>query len=180
MGSDKHLLEYQGKSLLQHSVDLVSRLPVFERILVTSEARQRHILLPSDVQLCINPYPEAGQSSSIKIGIEAATGTHYLFLPSDQPKLTVDDILPLLEATKANPDKIICPYVYSKPKKPAIFPDLFKNDLKLLTGDNGGKTVRNANKVLCYCLHTENPDNFKDIDTLEDYIALKRERTVTQ
>ena len=173
MGEDKLLLKYKGKSFLQHSIDLLQKLPVYERIIVTTDARQRHIVLPNTIKLCINPNPEKGQSTSIKIGVEAATGTHYLFLAADQPLLTKNDIIPLLDAADSNPEKIIFPIIDSKPNSPTIFPGTFKEKLNKLCGDKGGRVIRDANKDLWYTIEPETPENFTDIDTVAQYISLK-------
>ena len=173
MGEDKLLLKYKGKSFLQHSLDLLQKLPVYERIIVTNDARQRHIVLPNTIKLCINPNPERGQSSSIKIGIEEASGTHYLFLVADQPLLTKKDLIPLLDAVKTKPGKIIFPIVDSEPNSPSLFPSTFKDELIKLNGDKGGRVIREANKDLWYTIHPENPENFTDIDNEAQYINLK-------
>ena len=164
MGSDKLLLMYKGLPLLQHAVDLLNELPVFERIIVSTEARLEHVLLPSGISTVINRNPEAGQSSSIKLGVEAATGTHYLFLAADQPKLKSYDIKPILEVANANPDKIIFP--------PTLFPNRFRSDLLSLTGDVGGRIIRDANIEECIEVRPECPENFTDIDSMEDYYEL--------
>jgi len=87
MGSDKLLLEYNEKTVIQRSVDLLSALPVFERFIVTSDARSDHISIPPGVRLLINSRPEEGIGGSIKKGAEAAAGTHFFFLTADQPGL---------------------------------------------------------------------------------------------
>lgn len=169
MGTDKLLFEYRGKSLLQRSVDLLSELPVYERIVVTTNVRLKQITLPSGIRSCINPYPERGISSSIHIGAKAAAGTHYFFLTADQPLLTLHDVGPLLEAASRNPDKIVFPVIHSKPCSPTLFPERFREELLSLKGDTGGRAVRDAHKNDCYAIEPEFPENFIDIDFIEDF-----------
>lgn len=169
MGGDKLLLEYRGRSLLMHSIDLLDNLPVHERILVTSDARTEFIALPSGVRMLVNHFPENGQSKSIHIGIESATGTHYLFLTADQPGLKLEDLMPLLEAAESNADKIVFPVIDGKPSSPALFPRRFRSELLNLSGDTGGRIVRDANPEMCFVIEPENPKNFMDIDSVEDY-----------
>jgi molybdenum cofactor cytidylyltransferase len=173
MEKDKLLLEYNSKTFLEHSIDLLIKLPVYERIIVTTQARQKHVRLPHTIKLCINPHPEQGISSSIRAGIEAATGTHYLFLNADQPKLTAKDLQPLLDAATTNPESIILPIIDSKPCTPTIFPSTFREKLKKLHGDNGGRIIRDANKKLWYTIQPANQENFTDIDNADEYINLK-------
>ena len=182
MGSDKLLLEYRGKLILQHSIDLLFELPVYEHIIVTTDARSKHIALTQNVKLCINDQPESGLSKSIHIGVEKANGTHYLFLTADQPKLEKTDIMPILEAAKNNPDKIVYPVIDSTPVSPAIFPGSFRRELLELysssqekQNDIGGRSIRDANKQINLRLEPENPANFIDIDTVDDYRNLIKE-----
>jgi len=172
MGCDKLLLEYRDKTLLQCSIELLSSLPVFERIIVISDTGSKTITLPSGIKLLINHTPENGISGSIGTGVEAATGTHYFFLTADQPLLTVADLIPLLEASDANPDKIVFPVIDSKPCSPTIFPGRFRTELLNLSGDTGGRAIRDANTVAWHAVVPERPDNFIDIDSAEDYQAL--------
>jgi len=169
MGEDKLLLGYRGSPMLQQTVNLLSELPVYERILVTIDTRLKQISLPPDIRSYINRFPEKGQSGSIRIGIEAATGTHYLFLAADQPKLTLYDIMPLLESIKNNPKSIIYPIVDLKPSSPTVFPTNFRSDMLKLSGDEGGRKVRDNYPELNYMIEPEHPQNFIDVDTAEDY-----------
>jgi len=184
MGKDKLLFEYLGKPLLQHSVDLLSDLPVYERILITSDARLAFISLSPGIRICINPHPEKGLSKSIQTGTQAASGTHYLFLTADQPKLTKADLLQLLDAADADPGKIIYPCIDSNPNSPTLFPavfrpellDLYRTDQSGKENDNGGRTIRDANKQHCLVIEPENPENFADIDNMDDYEQLLQEQ----
>ena len=169
MGRDKLMLELNGKTILQHSVDLLLELPVYERILVTTEPRLHNLKIPADVKVILNNQPERGQSESIRIGTNAAKGTHLLFLPADQPKLTPDDIEPLLDAAASEPGKIVYPIVNNQPCSPTIFPAIFREELIGLSSDSGGSVIRNANKNACVGIVAENPLNFTDIDTMEDF-----------
>jgi len=180
MGADKLLLEYRGKSILQHAIDLLSGLDVFEKILVTTETRAKAIDLTTDVRLCINSNPEAGKSSSIKIGVEVTSGTHFLFLTADQPKLNIEDIEPILEAALIHPDMIIHPVINSEPVSPTLFPARFREELlnlykkpRIKENDLGGQIIRDANKSFCLTIEPKNPLRFADIDTTEDYRNLK-------
>jgi len=175
MGEDKLLLEYRGKSLLQYSVDLLYDLPVYEKIVVTTKARLDSITLPPGIKVVVNRCPETGQSGSIRLGIEHSTGTHYFFIPADQSRLTTDDLIPLLGSANANPDKIIFPTIGSEPCSPTLFPKRFRGQLLDLSGDTGGRKVRQANPESCHAIKPENPKNFMDIDNMEEYRELRVE-----
>jgi len=169
MGDDKLLLMYRNKTLLQCAVELLSELPVFERIIVTSKEKSADITQTSCTRLIVNPYPEKGQSGSIRLGVEAAAGTHFLFLTADQPGLCPDDVIPFLEKAKSNPGMIIFPVIDGKPNSPAIFPDSFRQELLSLSGDTGGRTIRDANPEACLSFVPKRPECFLDVDSKHDY-----------
>ena len=172
MGSDKLFLEYQGKTLLQRAVDLMLALPVYEKMIITMPERSERIVLPSDVHVIKNTDPEAGQSHSVRLGTEAAGGTHYLFLNADQPLLTAADIEVIFTLAGENRDKIIFPVIKNKPCSPALFPASFRAELLELTGDTGGRVIRDAYPGSCLAFIPECGEHFKDIDNREDYDGL--------
>jgi len=180
MGRDKLMLEYQGKPILQHSIDMLTDLPVYECIIVTSGIRADRVILHRDLILAKNENPENGLSKSIQLGVEAATGTHYLFLTADQPKLKASDLKPIFEAVNAEPDKIIYPLIDLKPGSPTLFPGSFRKELLNLhttshgeQNDIGGRRIRDENKQLCVTFKPKEPANFKDIDDPDDFAKLQ-------
>jgi len=172
MGKDKLMLDFDGKPILQHSVDLLHEIPVFQRILITTEVRLKQINIQNNIQVIINHQPAKGKSESIRLGVEAANGTHFLFLQADQPKLKRSDIVSLLDAAAINKDKIIYPIVNNEPCSPTIFPVKFRSELLSLSGDTGGSVIREANKEYCFGAEMINPANFSDINTIEDYSGI--------
>ena len=121
-----------------------------------------------------NPAPELGVSLSIRLGTEAvldAAGgsgvTGILYLVADQPLLTRETVLRLLEAFRADPDRIVVPTAGDRQGNPCVFPkDLFPA-LLALTGDRGGKQIIRQ--------HPERVTNVEvpiqelcDVDTLQE------------
>lgn len=171
MGEDKLIMEYRGETFLRRLLDLSLKLPVYERILVTTKPRKEHPRIASILSdFCVieNDAPELGQSESIRLGIEAASGTHFFFFPADQPLLTLNDIEPYFDAAKAHNDKIIFPVIDNKPSSPTLFPARFRTELLELSGDKGGSRVRNANMDSCHTFSPITPGHFTDIDSVED------------
>ena len=175
IGTDKLLLPYKGRTLLQHALDLLSDLPVYEKILVISPARLGKMLLPPGILVKVNPHPMTGQSGSLRLGVLSATGEGYLCMNADQPKLTLMDILPLLNAAKDNKGKIIYPAIEGEPRTPTLFPAGFRGELLALTGDTGGRAVRALHPENCIAVEAERPENFTDIDNRTDYLTLMYE-----
>ncbi|MDR2599914.1 MAG: nucleotidyltransferase family protein [Oscillospiraceae bacterium] len=176
MGCDKLLLEFNGVTLLQRAVDLLSELSVSEKILITIEERLERLVVPQGIQIIINENPETGHSSSVRLGIETANKfrhiSHYLFLVADQPKLTKADIQQIIDAGEINQDKIIYPVINDKPNTPSLFPIKFSDELLKISGDTGGRVIRDLYLKSCLAIPPINPDRFTDINTMEDYNAL--------
>ena len=173
MGEDKLMLPYRGRALLQHAVQLLGDLPVFERIIVTSEGRLGRIELPPGVRAVINPRPEEGQSGSLRLGLEAASGEWYLFLAADQPLLTVSDLQPLLDLADDRARIIAFPSINGEPRMPALFSACFRDELLSVRGDSGGREVRESNPGSCIEVAPEHPERFLDIDDVGDYKQIR-------
>ena len=173
MGEDKLLLMHNGQSLLRLALKLLSELAAFERFAVTTETRRDSVEILENIRFILNNNPQIGQSESIRLGISEATGSHFIFLVADQPRLTAPALKPIFTAVRENPDKIVFPLLRGKPSSPAVFPSRFKPELLALSGDMGGREVRRAFPDWCYGVDIENPDDFVDIDNTSDYGRLK-------
>jgi len=169
-GTDKLMLEYSGRTLLERAVALADSLPVCEKILVSTAERLSRLRLPPGFCPLENRNPEAGQSSSLRIGLEAASGEHYLFLTADQPLLEPEDLLPILAA--ARPGRIVYPEADGRPCSPALFAREFREELLSQSGDSGGRPVRLAHPEACIAVKAEKPGHFPDIDDADAYLAL--------
>lgn len=173
-GRDKLLLPCAGQTLLARAAALLDSLPFREKILVTTVPRLEQTALPPGITSVLNPHPEAGMGESLRLGVTAATGEAYLFLPADQPLLEPSTLLWLLRAARDNAGKIVYPSVGGEPRSPALFPARFRPELLALPGDSGGRGVRLAHPEDCLALEAENPAAFLDVDTGEDYALLLR------
>lgn len=179
MGNDKLMLIYRnGRTLLELAYWSVNRMPVYEKIVVCTAQRQSQLFPLEGVSVCINENPEEGMSGSVRIGVQNATGTHYLFLNADQPELEWRDIAMMRDLAMRNPDKIIHPVIGNMPCSPVIFPATFREELLSLTGDTGGRVIRDAHPEACFGFYPPNPKKFKDIDTLNSWMNRFKEPKV--
>ena len=172
MGGDKLLLPYRGKPMLQHALDVLAALPAEEKIVVTTQARLGEVGIPGGIRAVINPHPEDGLSGSVRLGVLSATGGWYLFMTADQPLLGLTDIQPILDGAADSEIGIVHPVIGGSPCMPSLFSARFRAKLLSLTGDMGGRAVRDAHPGACLGITPTNPGNFLDIDSLEDYLSL--------
>lgn len=96
MGAPKALLEWRGRTLIEHQVDVLCRSRVEECIVVLGRDADRLAALVAACPLpgararvVRNPRPEQGRSSSVRTGLAALTSPAeaLLFAAVDQPLL---------------------------------------------------------------------------------------------
>lgn len=167
MGQNKLLMPVNGKPILMHTLDLTRNLDFGERILVTSKETAAGIDLPEGFVTVINESPEKGQSSSLKLGVKAASLDYYMFFLADMPMLQKSDVQMIISEICG--DKIIVPMATNTPSNPVIFPKSFREALLALEGDIGGRGLIAVHKNECKHVFFKKPENFRDIDIFNEY-----------
>lgn len=173
MGQNKLLLDYRGKPVLLHVLELIASIRFKRHVLVTTRETADAVEIPKGFTVVLNEDPESGQALSVRMGVEAAARGYYMFLAGDMPLLERACIERLL--SEAQKDRIVVPVAGGKPLGPCIFPENLRGELLSLNGDSGGRTVRDAHPESCKYVEFQNPRAFFDVDTPEDYAALTGE-----
>lgn len=177
-GSPKLLARLEGRPLLQHVLDAVASAGLDEVVVVLGRAAgeiERAIAWRAERRV-VNPHPEEGLSSSLRVGLAAlgpdAEGA--LVLLGDQPRLRPEVIGRLLGAA-AGPESagrlIVVPrYTGGGGANPALLRRAAWPLADGLTGDRGMGPVIAAHPELVHEVPVvgENPD----VDTREDLEAL--------
>lgn len=175
MAKDKLLLPLQNKTILEYVLDTVSKVPFDEVILVAANEEYFKPAMSYNIQCVKNKNPEAGQSMSVRLGVEAAKPTNAcMFFVADQPLLSTSTIKKLIAKHQANPDCIIVPCQQGQRKNPTIFPTVFRGELLLLSGDAGGRTIIRQHPQDTLFLEFDDPLSFFDVDTMENYQEIQR------
>lgn len=151
-GGDKLSAQIGGKPMIAHACELHASLPyaLFVAVVrpgdaVVTETAGKTALL------AYNPAPERGIASSVRIGLRtaldaaAARGIRLdgaLFGVADQPYLSRDTVLRLVERFETEPKCIVAPSAPDgKRGNPVIFPEGCFAELLAIEGDRGGGTV---------------------------------------
>lgn len=170
-GSNKLLLSFKGKYLIEHVLDLVLQSPSFYPILVANDELVMELGNTRGIKVIHNKDAVKGQSESIKLGIKNSPEVDgYAFFTGDQPLLDIDTIELLVENFKQNQNLIIVPSYKGKSGLPVLFPQKYKNDLLELTGDIGGKAIIKKNFEMVNYVEVRDETILWDIDTKEDFI----------
>lgn len=173
MGTNKLLLPYKGKYLVEHVIEVVSKYNFYEKIIVARD----DIILELGKQKGFlgikNNRAHIGQSESIKLSLKYAPKTEgYMFFTADQPFIDIQTINLLVYSFNINNQNIIVPKYGNRRGSPVIFPLRFVDELKSLEGDVGGGKVMNCHKEDIAFVELKNEIPLMDVDTKEDYRGL--------
>ena len=179
LGSPKQLVEFNGKTLLDHTLDKVDLLGFQTKILVLGAKREEIMdkIDSNSFKVVVNTHWEQGMASSIKVGLEAAMAEeegldHVLFLVSDQPFLERANLIKLVHTQLAQRPKA----TYSKYGDNIGVPAIFSKEafplLLELEGDEGAKKLTPM-EDFDFCTETFKKGGF-DVDTEEDVQQLKQ------
>jgi molybdenum cofactor cytidylyltransferase len=174
MGRQKLLLDLHGKAVVRWSVEAV--LPhVGDLVVVTGhdEAGVRAALEGLPVRFAPNPRPQAGQGSSIAVGVAALRpGTAAVLIAlGDQPRLPEGVIAALLRARARTGQPVAAPVYRGTQGTPVLFAAEVFAELAALDGDAGARAVvqRRPERVAWVPIDAPMPP---DVDTPEDYARL--------
>lgn len=181
LGKPKQLVNFGGKSLLQHVVDEASSCVFTNRLIVYGSSGEAIIssLDLRDFTPVENPDWSEGIGSSIRIGTARAKEMnpslkHLMFLLSDQPFLTHSIIRRLIDQHSQKKAGITASVYDSCIGVPVIFSQSYFKDLLALKGDQGAKKIileaENDLQVIDFPMggfDIDTPDDLRKIEEIE-------------
>ena len=176
-GEPKQLLDWYGKPLVSHAAQLAKEGGLKPVVVVTGADHDAvsETLRESQVVIANNPGWASGQSSSVRVGVEALP-EHVggaVFLLVDQPLIPPELIRKLLQQHHTKPAAITLPVVDGKPGNPVLFDRQVFDDLTQLEGDVGGRVLFERYPV--QEIKWEDKQSQQDIDRPEDYQRIRFE-----
>ncbi|MGL5379845.1 molybdenum cofactor cytidylyltransferase [Clostridium sp.] len=173
MGTNKLLLEYKGKIIIDYTLKTLKDINFMEVIVVSQYDEVLDLAREYKFKAVKNNNAILGQSESIKLGIQnSKTCDGYMFFVGDQPFINKKDIESIIDTFKKHKDYIVIPRFNLKNGNPVIFPYNKKEDLMLLRNDEKGKKIIKSSTKIKYVDVEE--DMLFDIDTKEDYDKMMR------
>jgi molybdenum cofactor cytidylyltransferase len=173
--TNKLLLEFRGRPLLQHAIDAASKSQSMSCTLVVG-AGIREVLDSVDVRRCAvveNPNWREGIASSIRAGLtQHRDDEACVFLVADQPFIGVQDIDRLLADHQIARDAIVALEACDVWGTPMLFPARDFKALSNLRGDSGAKRYADRHHKRLRFVAALSNEAFADVDTLEDYERL--------
>ncbi|MDT0691143.1 nucleotidyltransferase family protein [Salegentibacter sp. F188] len=179
LGYPKQLVEFRGKSLLQHSIDVADSLHFDVQILLMG-AKAGEILKKIECrnfEIVINDNWKEGIGTSISKGIFEALHLqndldYVLILLSDQPFITTEKIREIIRVKLESKKSATFSEYLGEAGVPAIFSKETFSDLQELKKDQGAKKLILKNRIEFELVKFEG-GNF-DVDTAADVDFLKR------
>lgn len=176
LGRPKQLLPWQGKTLLQHAVQMALAVTTQPVVVTGANADQLVAgLNHNQVQIVFNSEWQQGIASSIRCGLQALlhrtpVPDQVIFMVCDQPFVTPQLLLDLINKWQNTRASIVASAYGDTLGIPALFDNTMFSQLLDLHGDTGAKKIihQYAKEVAPVAF----PQGEFDIDTVVEYEAL--------
>ena len=183
-GANKLLYEIEGSPMYQRTLsclfkaqkEVLKKTGIFCPVTVVTQYKEvGETAEKMGAKVCYNPHPEEGISSSLKIGLkENKEADACLFTVADQPWLTWESVMGLLEVFWESEKGMACMQNGEKKGNPCIFSRKYYEKLFSLTGDVGGKQILNAHPTDIVVYQTKGERELEDIDYMDNREIKKR------
>lgn len=170
----KCLLELGGVPLIRRQIIALSGAGVDELVVVTGHYAEliEPVVQDFPVTLVRNPDPDAGQTSSQRVGLAALAGKldAVIVALADQPLLNAQDITALIGAWKKRAPgvEVVYPEVGGERGNPVIFSAAVREQVLAEGPDFGGREWQRAHPDAVAPFVTDNRRYKVDLDTPED------------
>lgn len=175
MGSPKPLLSWGSQKLIEYQINKLLATEQKVCVVLGAYASEiKPIIEHLPITIVINNQWEQGMGTSIAVGVAEVkkripNAEAVLISTIDQPMVTTDYLLEIIQIFEKNTSQIIV----SESNKgwkgvPVLFDRYFFDELEVLGGDKGAKSIINKSNVLS--IHAG--DLLEDMDTPEIYNKL--------
>lgn len=170
-GGNKLLAAFEGKPLIQHTLDALPQ-KLFNRIVVvTRDTEVATIAASSGYNSILHELPYV--SDTIHFGLERMIDMdRCMFLVADQPYLKDESIAAIAEASAQNSEGIYRAAFGAQVGNPVVFPKTLYPELLTLKTNQQGGTVIKRHPALVTLVNVFDPRELLDIDTVDDLIRL--------
>jgi molybdenum cofactor cytidylyltransferase len=167
LGQPKQLIEFQGKTLLEHTVDCAIASQVCSTVVVLGEVLYQNPLC----RILLNPNWSEGMAASIRCGLNELVSARsdlsaVIISVCDQPFISTDLFNQLIAQYQTQPSLIVAASYGDVLGVPALFDRQLFPELRQLQGDTGARKI--IQKYQRDCQSTPFPQGGIDIDTPTD------------
>jgi molybdenum cofactor cytidylyltransferase len=173
MGAHKLLLPLGDRPLIAHAIIAACASSANPVIVVLGHDAERvaATLPPGRQQVIVNPDYQEGMSTSLRAGLAAIPPqtTGALILLGDQPLVRVDLVEQMLAEARESPASILAASYGGRRGNPVYFPRVYFDELRKITGDEGGRSVIQRHLDSVRLVPIANADAALDADAPDDY-----------
>ena len=177
MGAHKLLLPLGGRPLLTYAVEAACASAATPVIVVLGHnAKAASAALPvGRYQIAVNADYMQGMAGSLRVGLDAlpATVSGAVVALADQPLVTAVIFAMLLAEAARQPERIIAASYAGQRGHPLYFPRALFDELRDVSGDEGGRSVIARHPDLLLLLPIADADAALDVDHPEDYARIQ-------
>lgn len=165
-GSNKLLADFGGRPLVCRALEAMHAIPAGKRCVVTGSDEVAALAREYGCDVIANHKPELGQSHSIHLGVHAMQDMDaVLFLVGDQPLLSRESLLLLVQSYLDGKKGIACLCDQSHMGNPAVFGSQYFPELLALRGDRGAKGILRAHEEDLLVVSAFGENELSDADT---------------
>jgi molybdenum cofactor cytidylyltransferase len=177
MGSNKLLSDLNGQTLIQHTIDRLSKAAIDEIIVVTGhQAAQIQAALENNrVRFVYNANYAQGLSTSVRVGVAAAQEFDAaLVCLGDMPLIEAADLNRMIAAFNETEGRtLVAPVLGRKLGNPVLWGQEHFVDLMALTGDRGARSLVEARRDQIVEIAVTHDGILLDADTPEALAEIK-------
>lgn len=177
MARPKQLLPLENSTVLERAVDSILDSRIDEVIVVVGylASEMANLLANRPVKIVVNPDYHRGMSTSIVSGLSLVSESSkaVMIALADQPYIDSLIVNQLIEAHTTSNKGITLPVYKGKRGHPVIFDIKYKDELRALEGDAGGRQIINKHLEDVLEVAVNNDSVLVDIDTTNMYRRLK-------
>ena len=166
-GADKRRATLpDGRSLLAHSVERARAVFDEVRVVLRDGERPEDFGLPAGCQVIHSPDAALGMGHSLAAGAASLSGSDaqaVAILLGDMPWIAPETLCQLADAATAS--TILFPFFDGQRGHPVVFGRDFWPALTQLTGDEGARTLVQANRGRCVVVDVNDGGVLRDVDT---------------
>jgi molybdenum cofactor cytidylyltransferase len=174
----KCLLELDGVPLIQRQISALTAAGIHALVVVVGHYRDSITLALQTLPVTVvhHPNPDDGQTSSLKLGLQAlpAHTDAVLIALADQPLIEAQDIRDLIAAYLLRPEsvQVVQPHVNGQPGNPVMFTAQVREAILAGNANFGCKQWQAAHPQAVQRWTTPNPHYCTDVDSEQDITAL--------
>jgi molybdenum cofactor cytidylyltransferase len=175
-GEIKQLLPWGRGTLLTRAVDVALQSEADSVVVVVGcqSERVEDALGSRNVTVVHNPDWKAGQSGSVRVGLDALEDdvTGAIFLLVDQPCVGTELLDAVIQAYRQSGTAIVAPRAGGRYANPVLFDNALWADMRQVQGDKGGRELLDlyANRITCVDWGDE---ILAEVNTGDDYLLLR-------